>query len=76
MRASIFQDCRFLRTRLIGADLRQSTFEGCDFTSAEMDGATLELVQMSDESAQPRLSSDQRSVIRWVQDPGSDPEGG
>ena len=75
MRASRFIRCKFVKAVLRGADLRRSGFEACDFTGADLKGASAE-----DEDAfncvQDFLTEKQQAVMVWSPDEGPEPPGG
>jgi uncharacterized protein YjbI with pentapeptide repeats len=72
MHASIFQQVRFMATSLVGADLRQSFFDDCNFENAVMKGAILTYQQGK---ALP-ISHAQGREIDWRKDDGPGPKGG
>jgi hypothetical protein len=81
LRCSRFVRCRFTGALLQGADLRGSTFEACNFVDAQFDGAALQrggplrwLGIARRQEALP-LSSDQRAVVRWLDDAPAAPGG-
>lgn len=72
MRASIYTRVKFVRSDMRNADLRHSTFKGCEFSEALMAGATASRFQRFS----MRLSSIQIAEIRWTWASGEVPEGG
>ena len=72
MRSSFYEEVNFVEADLSRADLRQSSFEDCDFTDAIMQGTILTQIQ----GGVLNLSEEQRAAIAWTDDEGDEPEGG
>jgi uncharacterized protein YjbI with pentapeptide repeats len=69
--------CRVLRTKFVGAllkdaDLRCCYFEQCDFSNADLTGAKI----LREMSIMLNLSAGQNAVVDWQDEDGEEPAGG